>query len=135
MRWLHWNGSIAQTRDDASKGKMIPCNQAPLFNSCKVSLLRHLVVLLVLLSLTSSLHAQEVSNNQQLDTDPTSTGPDAQGFFKRLVHAYKEDWNGVNDENESPRRIPPAPLSSPPFPSADWNYGGSSVIGAPALTS
>jgi len=29
------------------------------------------------------------------------------------------------------RRMPDAPLDSPPFPSSDWSYGGSPTIGVP----
>jgi Putative beta-barrel porin-2, OmpL-like. bbp2 len=58
------------------------------------------------------------------------------GFFTRFLEAYPQDWSGSSDDGtQALRRIPPAPLTSPPFPSADWNYGGSSVIGADALTS
>src|ERR1700736_5560855 len=53
-------------------------------------------------------------------------------FLKRLIEFYKQDWKGhAQGGSEPPRRIPPAPLDSPPFPSADWNYGGAPVIGAP----
>ena len=31
----------------------------------------------------------------------------------------------------TPRRIPPAPFDSPPFPSADWQIGGTQIIGDP----
>jgi hypothetical protein len=35
--------------------------------------------------------------------------------------------------NASPpqRRIPPAPVDSPPFPSGDWQIGGTPIIGDP----
>jgi hypothetical protein len=53
-------------------------------------------------------------------------------FLKRLIEFYKQDWRGQAQSGPEPaRRIPPAPLDSPPFPSADWNYGGAPVIGAP----
>jgi hypothetical protein len=58
------------------------------------------------------------------------------GFLKRLFTAYRHDWSARSeDEPDAPRRIPPSPLTSPPYPSADWNYGGSSVIGATNTTS
>ena len=60
-------------------------------------------------------------------------GAERAGFLRRLWQAYREDWKGEG-AGDSPRRIPAAPLTSPPFPSADWNYGGSSTIGASALT-
>jgi hypothetical protein len=52
--------------------------------------------------------------------------------LQRLSEAYLQDWKGTAESGPTPaRRIPPAPLDSTPFPSADWNYGGSPVIGAP----
>lgn len=73
--------------------------------------------------------AQGGSSNQTASASPTTNG-----FFSRLTEAYRQDWNGTGNAEEAPRRIPPPPLSSPPFPSADWNYGGSSVIGATNTT-
>jgi hypothetical protein len=53
-------------------------------------------------------------------------------FLKRLLEFYRKDWKEQAQSGSEPaRRIPPAPLDSPPFPSADWNYGGAPVIGAP----
>lgn len=53
-------------------------------------------------------------------------------FFRRLFRFYQQDWNGTAENGPEPaRRIPPAPLDSPPFPNSDWNYGGAPVIGAP----
>jgi hypothetical protein len=66
-----------------------------------------------------------------------SSGEDPQqnsgeSFFQRLFDAYKRDWRGTaTSTTEPPRRIPPAPLDSPPFPNSDWPYGGSPLIGAP----
>ena len=56
------------------------------------------------------------------------------GFFSRLGAAYRADWHPDPNTSavEAPaRRGLPSPLSSPPFPSADWSYGGSPVIGEP----
>jgi hypothetical protein len=79
---------------------------------------------------------QASASDTPLVTDPPASAPSPSttlqgGFFKRLYGAYVQELHedGAN-EPEAPRRIPPAPLSSPPFPTADWNYGGSSVIGA-----
>jgi hypothetical protein len=38
--------------------------------------------------------------------------------------------------NASPplRRIPPAPFDSPPFPSADWQIGGTPITGDQATS-
>jgi hypothetical protein len=51
-------------------------------------------------------------------------------FLKRLAQAYAQDWRGIADSGPEPaRRALPSPLPSPPFPNADWSYGGSSEIG------
>ncbi len=56
--------------------------------------------------------------------------PDAGNFFARLDRFYREDWAGTAVAGPAaPRRGVPSPLSSPPFPSADWSYGGSPTIG------
>ncbi len=76
---------------------------------------------------------------QQTDHSPsavTSPSPAPQrGFFTRLGHAYLDDWtvasSGVPEAPAPERRGTPAPLNSPPFPSADWPIGGTVVIGAP----
>jgi hypothetical protein len=60
------------------------------------------------------------------------------GFFNRLANFYQKDWNPPPAASSSapapatpPRRGLPSPLDSPPFPSADWSYGGAPDIGAP----
>ena len=55
-------------------------------------------------------------------------------FFDRLISFYRNDWHPdptAPVSPASPRRGAPSPLDSPPFPSADWSYGGSPVIGEP----
>ncbi len=53
-----------------------------------------------------------------------------EGFFRRLVSFYRMDWTGTTPASTAaPRRGVPSPLNSPPFPSADWSYGGSPTIG------
>jgi hypothetical protein len=70
---------------------------------------------------------------------PTSAVPASArlqgGFLKRFYKTYAQELHetGTN-EPEPPRRIPPSPLDSPPFPSAEWTYGGTSVIGATNTT-
>ena len=69
------------------------------------------------------------------DAPATASLPvSGKSFFGRLGAAYHNDWHP--DPNapttEAPlRRGLPSPLTSPPFPSADWSYGGSPVIGEP----
>jgi len=62
--------------------------------------------------------------------------PSAKGFFGRWAEFYREDWKGTASSGPAPaRRGPPSPLDSPPFPSADWSYGGSPVLGEPDTNS
>jgi Putative beta-barrel porin-2, OmpL-like. bbp2 len=48
----------------------------------------------------------------------------ASGFDPSLANT------GASPVQGTPRRIAAAPLESPPFPSAEWTYGGTPVIGA-----
>lgn len=53
-------------------------------------------------------------------------------FFDRIASFYKHDWNNtLPASTPSPRRALDAPLDSAPFPSSDWGYGGSPLIGVP----
>jgi hypothetical protein len=71
-------------------------------------------------SQTDSSQSEQISNQ------------DTPGFINRLIKFYRDDWSGKGENGpEPPRRIPPPPLDSPPFPNADWEYGGAPVIGAP----
>jgi hypothetical protein len=66
--------------------------------------------------------------NANTNSDYTLRG----NFFQRLAQFYKQDWVGKNPTTASPaKRGLLAPLDSPPFPSADWIYGGAPDIGAP----
>jgi hypothetical protein len=80
--------------------------------------------------------APGADGDQRPSAQPSATSPEVPGsFLHRFVHAYQEDWNGADSSAlEPPRRIPASPLSSPPFPSAEWTYGGASVIGATNTT-
>jgi Putative beta-barrel porin-2, OmpL-like. bbp2 len=63
---------------------------------------------------------------------PASQNAEQLNFFQRFFSAYANDWNGTAAGGPEPaRRGFPAPESSPPFPFADWPYGGSPVLGAP----
>jgi hypothetical protein len=101
---------------------------------------------LTLLLATSIIAPRTVS--AQADADPATTSTSAQtpapiapatptppaldpSFFHRLGRAYVADWagNGPASAISETRRGTPAPLSSPPFPSADWPIGGTTTIG------
>jgi hypothetical protein len=67
---------------------------------------------------------------------PDAPGQGARGpsnFFERLADFYRKDWSppaaGAASEPAPARRGLSSPLDSVPFPSADWSYGGSPVIG------
>jgi hypothetical protein len=53
--------------------------------------------------------------------------------WSRFGSLYLADWKGLAAAPAEPslRRALDAPLDSPPFPSSDWSYGGSSGIGLP----
>src|ERR1700712_4448785 len=72
---------------------------------------------------------------QQQPIPPSSTQPAIAlpgNFFQRLGNFYLQDWKGSATTTAAPaRRALPAPLDSPPYPSADWGYGGSPLIGTP----
>jgi len=94
-----------------------------------------LIAALVLVVTVSSGQSCTGIQNTTTDSEPAQAASlEPRGFLSRFIEAYRQDWNGVEQPPEQPRRIPPPPLNSPPFPSADWNYGGSSVIGAWAMT-
>jgi hypothetical protein len=62
--------------------------------------------------------------------------PETKGFFARWAEFYRRDWSGTTASSPAPaRRGLPSPLDSPPFPNADWSYGGSPVIGEPDTNS
>jgi len=82
--------------------------------------LRLLGMLLAISSLTAA-------RAQQPATPPTAP---ATNLFQRWIDFYHLDWTGAAPTTPAaPRRGPASPLDSPPFPSADWSYGGSPTIG------
>src|SRR3974390_2654846 len=100
-------------------------------------------VLLLAPSAWGQLAGAQPATPAESVSDGTSPGPiissptqeNAGGFFSRLAKAYADDWKGAaTDAPDPPRRGFPAPESSPPYPFADWPYGGSPTLGAPDTT-
>jgi Putative beta-barrel porin-2, OmpL-like. bbp2 len=76
--------------------------------------------------------AQEPRGTTSLPDAPVPKTVSRKDFFARWADYYKQDWTGKLPASPTPaRRGLPSPLDSPPFPSADWSYGGSPVIGEP----
>jgi hypothetical protein len=76
------------------------------------------------------------SHSQQTSPLPDAPEPAHSGnFFARLGHFYRDDWFPAPQSGPAAaapaRRGLPSPLDSPPFPNADWSYGGAPVIGEP----
>jgi hypothetical protein len=74
------------------------------------------------------------ANAQQIPDAPipgaSATANGKRNIFERWADFYKEDWKGTAAVGPAaPRRGLPSPLNSPPFPNADWSYGGSPTIG------
>jgi Putative beta-barrel porin-2, OmpL-like. bbp2 len=71
-----------------------------------------------------------------LPDTPKPSIPETKGFFARWAEFYRRDWSGTTASSPAPaRRGLPSPLDSPPFPNADWSYGGSPLIGEPDTNS
>jgi hypothetical protein len=89
------------------------------------------IVWMLLLAGCGSAVAQAVPPpGPQPATATPAAAPLTGDFWTRLVTFYREDWTGTTPASAAPpRRGLPQPLDSPPFPSADWSYGGSPVIG------
>ena len=63
---------------------------------------------------------------------PASPPAPTNGFWARWAEFYRQDWAGTAPSGPAPaRRGLTSPLNSPPYPSADWSYGGSPTIGEP----
>jgi hypothetical protein len=80
--------------------------------------------------LISFLNCRISAAQSPLPDSPTPNSPAHKSFFGRWAEFYREDWKGTAPQGPAPpRRGLPSPLDSPPFPNADWSYGGSPVIG------
>jgi hypothetical protein len=71
---------------------------------------------------------------------PKQDKAEQRNFATRFVSFYRNDWHPSPPSPPPPdspspsaptRRGLPSPLDSPPFPGADWSYGGSPIIGEP----
>lgn len=101
------------------------------------------LLLVVALLAAIPLHGQQSTASPDSD----ATGPQAQpqanadppqqpstppaNFFRRVTSAYADDWKPTAAESPAPRkRGYPEPVTTPPYPFADWPYGGAPDIGA-----
>ena len=84
-------------------------------------------------------HAQQANKvTPALPDAPKQTATETKNFFARWLDFYREDWSPPPTPASAPppaRRGLPSPLDSPPFPNADWSYGGSPTIGEPDTNS
>ena len=84
--------------------------------------------------ISSSAFFLDESAAQKEGVQAASTTPASPrgNFFERLAAFYGQDWTAppALSATPAPRRALPSPLDSPPFPAADWGYGGSPDIGA-----
>ena len=99
------------------------------------SLTRYFLISMLFLGLAPMSLAQSDATAVVDDPGQAAAGTPHRSFFPRLGHAYMDDWtvdsSGAPPAPAPERRGTPAPLNSPPFPSADWPIGGTVVIGAP----
>ena len=102
-----------------------------------------LIVFLAGTTISVVAHAQDAST-RALRTRPKEEQEKAdkaarrarEPFWTRLNEAFLEQlgtpaYSPPDPHAPNTRRIPPAPFDSPPFPSSDWQIGGSPVIGDP----
>lgn len=82
---------------------------------------------------------EDLAQSSSTDSAQGTTAPAAStkldnSFFHQLGRAYVADWSGNSPGNPGTppaRRWTPAPVSSPPYPFADWPIGGTPTIGVP----
>lgn len=134
---MRWRASLqyALSVVPALSGRPCRTNHARVSARCATML--RIVSLVSAVILLNRLACAQSGSNESNGTGATdwnasrATQTDTKGFWGRFFEAYRQDWkSNTANESETPRRIPPAPLTSPPFPNADRNYGGSATIGA-----
>jgi hypothetical protein len=91
-------------------------------------------LLLAVLSGAGYAGAQQLPDAPAPSVQQAASAVKAKGFWGRWGEFYRDDWNGTAAKAAATapaaaRRGVPSPLDSPPFPSADWSYGGSPTIG------
>jgi hypothetical protein len=80
----------------------------------------------------SNLPTLASDDNTDLSSPASPSAVFEGNFFERLGHFYVQDWKGTAAPSITPaRRVLSAPLDSSPFPSSDWGYGGSTILGTP----
>jgi hypothetical protein len=92
-----------------------------------------LVLLLAGISNQAQAFGDTAETAQPQEPTADSALPSLPGtLFSRWIAFYRADWHPSPTASTPPaRRGAPSPLDSPPFPSADWSYGGSPAIGEP----
>jgi len=101
--------------------------------------LRYVETRVLWILLIAFLSGRAIAQGQQLPDAPAAKP--TPGFLERLTTFYHADWQpappapsvvaGAATPTAETKRGLASPLSSPPFPNADWAYGGSPVIGEP----
>jgi hypothetical protein len=88
------------------------------------------VLLTVTIAVYGSAAVAQASSSTIPEDAASQTTASKKGFVARLIDFYRADWKGTASSGPAaPRRGVPSPLNSPPFPSADWSYGGSPTLG------
>ncbi len=92
----------------------------------------HNLIPLLLAAATSVAFGQATPSIPDAPAAAAQPAPVQAGFFRLLDTFYREDWtNTLPSSPTPPRRGYPSPLDAPPFPNADWSYGGSPTLGEP----
>ncbi len=92
----------------------------------RYSLLLTTIALIICVPRLDVAHAQQTTDQAPVPTGSTPSG----SLLQRMIDFYAKDWKGGAAAGPAAvRRGPASPLDSPPFPSSDWSYGGSPIIG------